>query len=171
MVFMSLELLLCQVQQEAVPRLYRHDLESFCWVFFWICHCYDNGQCTPRYPCTEWINVTPAQCNNAKSSVLQKNIKSTKSYALYRLTLLELMIYWVQFHNDMEFMKSRKSTMNMEGVDTGKPRRIDMSHLVDKVERTFEEPSDIEVLRNILARLPLSMTVDMQWAYEDGRNY
>lgn len=88
-------------------------------------------------------------------------IYHSQLYAMYQLTLIKLMIYWVQFHNDMGFMKSRKSTMNMEGVDMREESDIDMSHLVDRVERTFEEPSDIEVIRNILDRLTLSMTVDM----------
>ncbi|KAK7687798.1 hypothetical protein QCA50_009017 [Cerrena zonata] len=167
MVFMSLELLREVGQQGRVPtRLYRHDLESFCWVLFWIGYCYDNGKFRPRYPCTEWINVTPAICHGLKCAILQTmgNVKATNSYIQYQFSLAELVAYWVYFHNKLARVKSHKSRMNMEGVDTGKPRRVDISHVVVTVEETFEEPSDILVLRNILDRLPRSRMVDMQWA-------
>lgn len=116
-VFMPLELLRKDGQQGRIPRLYRHDLESFCWVFFWICYCYDNGKLWARYPCMEWINVTPDVCRGLKCAILQKmsEVTATKSYIEYQSNLIELVAYWVQFHHDMRVMKARRKSENIAG--------------------------------------------------------
>jgi hypothetical protein len=43
---MALDLL----YESGVPRLYRHDAESFAWVLLWICGHYDNGSMVDN-PC------------------------------------------------------------------------------------------------------------------------
>lgn len=72
MPFMALDHLLIREPRriyETTPRLYQHDLESFCWVFLWICHCYNNGKEDIRYPFTKWIDCTPQSCYDAKVSL------------------------------------------------------------------------------------------------------
>ncbi|KAK7687817.1 hypothetical protein QCA50_009036 [Cerrena zonata] len=169
MVFMSVELLDGDGQQGKIPRLYRHDLESFCWVFFWICYCYDNGVLRPRYPCTEWINVTSRQCGNAKANVARKfpDTKATKSYVQFQPTLKELVEYWANFHVKLASMKNDKSTMNMEVVDFGEDSDTDMSH-VGGIKKTFQEPGDNQMLCTILDMLPRSKKVVMPWPQARG---
>jgi hypothetical protein len=41
---MALGLLKAMVGQESIPRLYRHDAESFAGVLLWICANYENGK-------------------------------------------------------------------------------------------------------------------------------
>ncbi|KAG2337157.1 hypothetical protein BDR05DRAFT_970511, partial [Suillus weaverae] len=45
--FMALDLLTAQAQRGEVKHLYRHDLESFMWVFAWISLCYRQGVLLP----------------------------------------------------------------------------------------------------------------------------
>ncbi|KAK7687815.1 hypothetical protein QCA50_009034 [Cerrena zonata] len=165
MTFMSLELLTEVGQQDRVPRLYRHDLESFCWVLFWICYCYENGKLRPRYPCTEWINVTPSICGAVKGGVLNRmrKVTATKSYIQYQSSLHRLMGYWSQFYVTMGFSKLDKST-SIEDVGSN----LDLSHWDDMVEEDFEEPSDFQMRCAILNRLPRSKEVVMPWPQARG---
>ncbi|KAG1762327.1 hypothetical protein EV702DRAFT_332282 [Suillus placidus] len=45
--FMALDLLTAKARRDEVKRLYRHDLESFIWVFAWISLRYENGALLP----------------------------------------------------------------------------------------------------------------------------
>ncbi|KAG2131321.1 hypothetical protein DEU56DRAFT_717782, partial [Suillus clintonianus] len=45
--FMAFDLLTARAQRGEVKHLYRHDMESFVWVFIWICFRYSNGALLP----------------------------------------------------------------------------------------------------------------------------
>ncbi|KAK7680253.1 hypothetical protein QCA50_016762 [Cerrena zonata] len=138
MVFMALDLLDEKALQGKTPRLYRHDLESFCWVLLWICYCYDGGKVTLRYPFKDWTEVTPQYCQSDRFAVInnlkQAGAEPSKSYAAkYSKKLLRRVVkYWLDFHN---------------GMDTD-----------------CEEPGEIETLHFVLGLLPRSPKVEMQWA-------
>ncbi|KAK7680256.1 hypothetical protein QCA50_016765 [Cerrena zonata] len=139
MVFMALDLLDEEALQGKTPRLYRHDLESFCWVLLWICYCYDGGKRTIHYPFKNWINTTPQTCQGARFAVLnnlkQARAEPSQSYAGYAEILEGLIWYWVEYQN----------------------RRA--------MRRFFEEPDEIQMLQSVLGLLPRSPKIEMQWAH------
>ncbi|KAK7680254.1 hypothetical protein QCA50_016763 [Cerrena zonata] len=143
MVFIALDLMGRDEDEDGLegklPMLYRHDLESFCWVFLWICYCYDEGKCTLRYPFTDWIDTTPEYCRRARLDVRHDlrlaNVGPSNSYAWYKDRLLQVVKYWVSFHiNDMDC-------------------------------DPFEEPDEIQMLQSVLGLLPRSPKIEMQWAH------
>ncbi|KIJ16062.1 hypothetical protein PAXINDRAFT_54088, partial [Paxillus involutus ATCC 200175] len=44
MLFMAIDLLEAAGRDGKVKHLYRHDMESFIWVFVWICHQFKDGK-------------------------------------------------------------------------------------------------------------------------------
>ncbi|KAK7680266.1 hypothetical protein QCA50_016775 [Cerrena zonata] len=137
-VFMALDLLDEKALQRKTPGLYRHDLESFCWVLLWICYCYDGGRCTLHYPFKNWIDATPQSCQGARFAVLnnlkQARAEPSQSYAGYAEILEGLIWYWVEYQN-------RRAMC------------------------FFEEPDEIQMLQSVLGLLPRSPKIEMQWAH------
>lgn len=70
--FMALDLLTAKAQQGEVKHLYRHDLESFMWVFIWICLRYRKGVLLPpaSRPFDEWATSGATTCRMHKLDFL-----------------------------------------------------------------------------------------------------
>ncbi|KAG2120529.1 uncharacterized protein F5147DRAFT_831813 [Suillus discolor] len=69
--FMALDLLTEQAQRGEVKHLYRHDLESFVWVFTWISLRYDNGKLLPgSHPIDAWATFDAVTCGEKKQAFL-----------------------------------------------------------------------------------------------------
>ncbi|KAG2051443.1 hypothetical protein BDR06DRAFT_1022663 [Suillus hirtellus] len=68
--FMALDLLTAKAQRGDVKHLYRHDLESFVWVFTWISFRYDNGALLPARlrPIDQWAILDAVSCGKEKQS-------------------------------------------------------------------------------------------------------
>ncbi|KAG2134201.1 uncharacterized protein EDB93DRAFT_1042619, partial [Suillus bovinus] len=66
--FMALELLTKVGLQGKVKYLYYHDLESFIWVFIWICLHYRHGVLLPvgSRPLDEWVTLNTVACGMQK---------------------------------------------------------------------------------------------------------
>ncbi|KAG2035199.1 hypothetical protein BDR03DRAFT_535397 [Suillus americanus] len=66
--FMAIELLSPSAQRGEVKHLYRHDLESFMWVFAWIFLRYRQGALLPRglRPLDEWATLGAVACGKEK---------------------------------------------------------------------------------------------------------
>jgi hypothetical protein len=66
--FMALELLTAKAQRGEVKHLYRHDLESFMWVFAWIFLRYRRGVLLPQRlrPFDEWATLGAIACGEKK---------------------------------------------------------------------------------------------------------
>ncbi|KAG1893856.1 uncharacterized protein F5891DRAFT_1116491 [Suillus fuscotomentosus] len=85
--FMALDLLTKEGQQGKVKHLYRHDLESFMWVFAWICFRYKQGVLLRRSrPLDEWATSDAIACRVEKSDFLMNfsnylptNLKTSQS--------------------------------------------------------------------------------------------
>lgn len=134
MPFMALDLLRGVGFEGKFPRHYRHDLESFCWVFIWICYSYDQGKKIPQpSPCTRWITTSPDSCWDVKSGSPKRlrNSQPTDSYRVFQNILHVLAKFWVDFDY---------------GCD----------------EASFVEPDNVQILRNTLGKLPKCIAVDMQ---------
>ncbi|KAG2068458.1 hypothetical protein BDR04DRAFT_1079342 [Suillus decipiens] len=79
--FMARELLTIEGQRGEVKHLYRHDLESFMWVFAWICLRYRQGVLLPRRlrPFDEWATLGPVACGEKKLVFLNNMTASAPS--------------------------------------------------------------------------------------------
>ncbi|KAG2114188.1 uncharacterized protein F5147DRAFT_607426 [Suillus discolor] len=66
--FMALDLLTEKAQRGEVKHLYRHDLESFMWVFIWICFRYREGVLLPAEtrPLDQWARLDAVMCGTMK---------------------------------------------------------------------------------------------------------
>ncbi|KAF9218531.1 hypothetical protein BS17DRAFT_742020 [Gyrodon lividus] len=74
--FMAIELLREDGQSGRVEHIYRHNLESFIWVFIWICFQYNGGKMVekPR-PLDIWAKVDPTQCAEKKNDFLNRDLE------------------------------------------------------------------------------------------------
>ncbi|KAG1826526.1 hypothetical protein EV424DRAFT_1509695 [Suillus variegatus] len=78
--FMALDLLTKDGQQGKVKHLYRHDLESFMWVFAWICLRYRQGVPLRRLrPLDEWATLDAIACGEKKLVFLNNLTPSAPS--------------------------------------------------------------------------------------------
>ncbi|KAG2134881.1 uncharacterized protein EDB93DRAFT_835296 [Suillus bovinus] len=70
--FMAVDLLTARAQRGEVKHLYRHDLESFMWVFTWISLRYDNGALLSAgsRPIDAWATFDAVTCGEKKQSFL-----------------------------------------------------------------------------------------------------
>ncbi|KAF9235699.1 hypothetical protein BU15DRAFT_77724 [Melanogaster broomeanus] len=68
--FMAIDLLDPDGQDGKLKHLYRHDMESFIWVFVWICFQYKGGSFQPRAPLHEWAKDNASGCVDKKRSFL-----------------------------------------------------------------------------------------------------
>ncbi|KAF9218530.1 hypothetical protein BS17DRAFT_791204 [Gyrodon lividus] len=74
--FMAIELLEPDGQSGRVDHTYRHDMESFIWVFIWICFQYSDGKMVekPR-PLDIWAKVDPSGCAKEKTYFLNRKLE------------------------------------------------------------------------------------------------
>ncbi|KAF9225596.1 hypothetical protein BS17DRAFT_765428 [Gyrodon lividus] len=74
--FMAIELLREDGQSGRVDHIYRHDMESFIWVFIWICFQYNDGKMVekPR-PLDIWAKVDPSGCAEKKTYFLNCDLE------------------------------------------------------------------------------------------------
>ncbi|KAG1766866.1 hypothetical protein EV702DRAFT_785943 [Suillus placidus] len=70
--FMALDLLTAKAQRGEVKHIYRHDLESFMWVFAWISLRYENGALLPAEsrPLDDWVTLDAVACRKEKLDFL-----------------------------------------------------------------------------------------------------
>ncbi|KAG2346907.1 hypothetical protein BDR05DRAFT_997282 [Suillus weaverae] len=70
--FMALDLLTEAGQRGELKHLYRYDLESFMWVFIWICLRYRQGVLLPKgsRPLDEWATSNAVACRGKKLAFL-----------------------------------------------------------------------------------------------------
>ncbi|KAG2138198.1 hypothetical protein BD769DRAFT_256333 [Suillus cothurnatus] len=74
---MALDLLTAEAQRGEVKHLYRHDLESFVWVFAWVFLRYRQGVLLPRElrPLDEWATLDAIACGEKKLVFLARRFK------------------------------------------------------------------------------------------------
>ena len=66
--FMALQLLSTQ----DVPHLFRHDVESFIWVFLWVCGCSDESEKeVPVAPYQTWRHLDMVACMKERGNFLR----------------------------------------------------------------------------------------------------
>lgn len=82
MPFLALELLDFASQDKEVPRLYRHDCESFVWVLLWICYRYENGLEIHNPPFSKLATPDYSRCLRHKQTITTqiRTTRPTDSY-------------------------------------------------------------------------------------------
>jgi len=71
--FMAVNLLSKKALRSEVPRLYRHDLESFAWVLLYGSLCVKDGkENLDVEPFRDWVSIDSSQLYNAKTTLVQK---------------------------------------------------------------------------------------------------
>ncbi len=81
--FMAIDLLSEEALAGKIRHLYRHDLESFIWVFLWVVHCCLNGQKLVKPPFEKWSTPDVEACGGAKLRFLfagHLRVKPTASW-------------------------------------------------------------------------------------------
>ncbi|KAF9236151.1 hypothetical protein BU15DRAFT_50479 [Melanogaster broomeanus] len=68
--FMAIHLLQQDGQAGKVKHLYRHDMESFIWLYIWICCQYKDGKLRPIGPLDNWAQLDATQCAMQKHDFL-----------------------------------------------------------------------------------------------------
>jgi len=70
--FMAVELLSEEASRVEVPRLYRHDLESFAWVLLYASLCVKNGKEDLNVKFfRDWVSTGPSQLRKDKKEFIQ----------------------------------------------------------------------------------------------------
>ncbi|KAG8688640.1 hypothetical protein FRC08_011320 [Ceratobasidium sp. 394] len=69
--FLALELLQPEFWDGKIAVEYKHDLESFIWIVYWLAQCSESPDGKPPKDMLEW-NISAMACHKAKSSLLQR---------------------------------------------------------------------------------------------------
>ena len=138
--FIAIDLLSAGGYGGKLSRLYRHDLESFCWCFVWICLCFDNDKERIHGMCEGWLNPYLQSSADSKAAFGTKVTEDavTESYKLFGTNVVDLASFWTEFH----LRKNQK-------------------------RQDFEEPTKVAVLRDILKIFPECDEVDMSWMEDE----
>ena len=72
--FMAVDLLSDEALSMGVPRLYRHDLESFAWILLYASTCVKDGKENMDVePFRHWVSISTSQLQEKKLMFLQKS--------------------------------------------------------------------------------------------------
>jgi hypothetical protein len=123
--FMSLDLLTSDAWLGNVERLYRHDLESFMWVFLWICGCYDNGLPVSIMPerYKKWAKNDPQTCYDLKTGALHQLAFIQRSHRESKLDLaaFALKSFWKDFYNERSTIHEKHEKERNKRIRLGQP--------------------------------------------------
>jgi hypothetical protein len=144
MPFMALDLLTDEAWKGEIPRLYRHDCESFAWVLLWICCRYDSGKEISNAPLSGLITREYKKCFREKQCIFNEllDITPTPSYKDYWPAASELLLWPV----------SRRLAHDMDraGALAGRTRDIDQTQDVYHLQAEPTPDKIIEICRNAL---------------------
>jgi Fungal protein kinase len=78
--FMALELLTDKGYAGEIEHRYRHDWESFIWVFIWIVCRYDDGRRLSNPPFDSWVDGDHTTCREKKADLRPSDLRLTTSF-------------------------------------------------------------------------------------------
>ncbi|GJJ09936.1 hypothetical protein Clacol_004160 [Clathrus columnatus] len=99
--FMAIDLLSPSAEKGMVQHLYRHDLESFAWVLFWVVSSYDEGKEILRQPdlFANW-HISASSAHDKKIAFLYKlEIQSLPSWKRLKTAVAFIQIFWLDFYH------------------------------------------------------------------------
>ncbi|KAF8315998.1 uncharacterized protein EI90DRAFT_3293795 [Cantharellus anzutake] len=166
MPFMALDLLSVEALKGSVPRLYRHDSESFAWCLIYICICMDRGDdgkilTISPHPLSSWFK-DPGNCLASKTAIETATLLvRAPLHQRYTDFAAELHDYWVQrFNRQTRFNRQMAKKSVLFDHD---PFKEDLSEDVPEVllakdskatPEEYKEPSDLESFRDVCLLIP-----------------
>ena len=141
--FMALDLLTEPGHSGVLPRLYRHELESFSWVLLWA------GLSVPRVdpPFKKWLTLDNRGIYHAKFAFAPSFSVSGKSTVLFNFTertLKAWLNFWFDFH--IAWLR-REPQGRLEEGDTCRDFIIEMIRLMDGPDLPMEKSwLDVQIL-------------------------
>jgi hypothetical protein len=124
MLFMAIDLLKADGQDGKVKHLYRHDMESFIWVFIWICHQFKDGRQRPRGPLDAWAKVDAQGCAKEKRSFLADTPEPRD--VAHRALVLRVSLFLNARHHDrnqskveLDLAKTELQDSNLATAESG----------------------------------------------------
>ncbi|KAG2125387.1 hypothetical protein DEU56DRAFT_903741 [Suillus clintonianus] len=117
--FMAIDLLTERAQRGEVKHLYRHDMESFVWVFIWICFRYDSkgallSPSSRRFD--EWATLGAFQCRKDKRDFLHDITDFPRPNVGRRTWRLLTQCAWV-LKKDLDRLSDQKYDQLIEAYD------------------------------------------------------
>ena len=107
MPFMALDLLTEDAWDGKIPRLYRHDCESFAWVLLWICCRYEDGKEIHEAPLSDLITHDFEVCLGKKSGLILRNFANLAPRKPYE-TFWDAVKKLFYFHHDLQIAINRR---------------------------------------------------------------
>ncbi|KAF5335067.1 hypothetical protein D9611_010831 [Ephemerocybe angulata] len=130
--FMALELLSWLAMGGRVPRLYRHEIESFVAVLIWVAFRYRDGVLISNPPLGDWINASYSECKSARE----------KTYMIIQDNL-ELEPKQDRISPESKLWRILRDALEeMDGVDA--MQRLQKYHLLKKADPGSEEASKLQ---------------------------
>ena len=162
MPFMALDLLNDQAFKGMVPRLYRHDAESFAWCLVYICICMkkegDKISVIGPHPLAPWF-MGPDSCFHFKLKGTARLLVEVPLHDRYKDFAAALRRHWVERHDRQ--LAAEDSAM----YKLPEPTRAFPGHFLPKSssivpkKKVYEEPSDREWFRQVYQLLVVSRDI------------
>jgi hypothetical protein len=84
-----------------IKREYRHELESFCWVLYWICRCFSDQKETIPPNCQRWLTNDPHNClaNRTSDVLFWSGIPlPSPDYERFMRLSRKMCVFWVNLY-------------------------------------------------------------------------
>ncbi|KIJ16056.1 hypothetical protein PAXINDRAFT_11099 [Paxillus involutus ATCC 200175] len=117
MLFMAIDLLEATGRDGKVKHLYRHDMESFIWMFIWICYQFKDGKLRPRGPLDAWAKVDAKGCVDTKRSFLVATL--VPEDVAHDFQVLSLLVFLYARHNVRYDIKRQLALAKRQPVSQG----------------------------------------------------
>ncbi|GJJ09927.1 hypothetical protein Clacol_004151 [Clathrus columnatus] len=99
--FMAIDLLSPPAEKGKVRHLYRHDLESFAWVLFWVVSSYDEGKEILRQPdLFENWHISASIAYKKKLAFFHFKLQPLSSWKLLKTAFDRIQEFWSKFYHD-----------------------------------------------------------------------
>ena len=149
--FMALDLLFPRAFQGMVPRLYRHDAESFAWCLIYICICVEKRGSTilipSPHPLGSWFEI-PQICRDSKIYETRGLFARVTLHKRCKPLAIRLFNHWIDRFQDQQ----RAEPMDTTDTDPDTPLEgLPARWLINSEpkERVYEEPSECESFKRV----------------------
>ncbi|GJJ09882.1 hypothetical protein Clacol_004106 [Clathrus columnatus] len=149
--FIAIDLLSPPAEKGKVRHLYRHDLESFAWVLFWVVSHYDEGKeiLSQSVPFADW-HISASRTRRDKIAFLSElELQSRPSWERLDYALGLIQKFWSDFYHDKTDRLWEKKRWVTVDEDSQEMQQGDQG-----VQQEMNE--DAELLRELVAFLARS---------------
>ncbi|KAF8837585.1 hypothetical protein BDN67DRAFT_1013749 [Paxillus ammoniavirescens] len=150
--FMAIDLLCADGQAGNVKHLYRHDMESFIWVFVWISMQYKDGKLRIPGPLDAWAKVNASGCVYKKSRFLVAS--PVPDDTLQRLHVLAVVRFLAKRH---VIRDNSKADLELAKLWLSEDLTLDAAQIA-KLQSDLVEQSDDDVFRKFAKQIRVDTT-------------